>query len=115
MTKPKAGKSVPPKKMRAVAAPNTGRNATSAAITWSSKSFPKRLMPASALTHRISGAGDFVYLMRPVAPDVAERVAALRIKGVHDETEYWRYYPKQKSLRVYSTIEEFLGWQKKNL
>jgi cell division protein FtsI (penicillin-binding protein 3) len=50
-------------------------------------------MPSGALQQKISGAGDFVYLKRPVAPDVAERVAALQIKGVHDETEYWRYYP----------------------
>ncbi len=50
-------------------------------------------MPPNALMQKISGAGDFVYLKRPVAPDVAERVAALQIKGVHDETEYWRYYP----------------------
>ncbi len=50
-------------------------------------------MPPGALMQKITGAGDFVYLKRPVAPDVAERVAALQIKGVHDETEYWRYYP----------------------
>ena len=50
-------------------------------------------MPASALLQKITGAGEFVYLKRPVAPDVAERIAALQIKGVHDETEYWRYYP----------------------
>jgi len=50
-------------------------------------------MAPAALQHKISGAGDFVYLKRPVAPDVAERVAALQLKGVHDETEYWRYYP----------------------
>ncbi|MGH8800006.1 MAG: peptidoglycan D,D-transpeptidase FtsI family protein, partial [Casimicrobiaceae bacterium] len=37
--------------------------------------------------------GDFVYLKKPVAPQAAARVAALKIDGVHDENEYWRYYP----------------------
>ncbi len=50
-------------------------------------------MPPAELTRRIAAAGDFVYLKRPVAPDVAERIAAMQIKGIHDETEYWRYYP----------------------
>jgi cell division protein FtsI (penicillin-binding protein 3) len=50
-------------------------------------------MAPAELTQKLAGAGDFVYLKRPVAPDAAERVAALQIKGVHDETEYWRYYP----------------------
>jgi cell division protein FtsI (penicillin-binding protein 3) len=63
-------------------------------------------MPATALIQKISAAGDFVYLMRPVAPDVAERVAALQIKGVHDETEYWRYYPGGE---VMSQILGFTG------
>ncbi len=50
-------------------------------------------MPQAALTRKLTGGGDFVYLKRPVAPEAAERIAALQIKGVHDETEYWRYYP----------------------
>jgi len=50
-------------------------------------------MTPGELKRRIAAAGDFVYLKRPVAPDVAERIAAMQIKGIHDETEYWRYYP----------------------
>ncbi len=50
-------------------------------------------MPPTALEQRLAEGGDFVYLKRPVAPEVAEHVAALKIKGVHDEAEYWRYYP----------------------
>jgi cell division protein FtsI (penicillin-binding protein 3) len=36
---------------------------------------------------------DFVYLRRQVAPETAERVAALGIAGVHQHPEYRRYYP----------------------
>ena len=50
-------------------------------------------MPPATLAQRLAEGGDFVYLKRPVAPDAADRVAALKIKGVHDEAEYWRYYP----------------------
>jgi cell division protein FtsI (penicillin-binding protein 3) len=45
-----------------------------------------------ALTRRL-GEGDFVYLARQVAPEVADRVAALGIKGVNDQNEYRRFYP----------------------
>jgi cell division protein FtsI (penicillin-binding protein 3) len=46
----------------------------------------------SVLAAKLSG-DDFVYLKRGVAPEVAARVAALGIKGVHDDDEYRRYYP----------------------
>jgi cell division protein FtsI (penicillin-binding protein 3) len=36
---------------------------------------------------------EFMYLKRHVAPDVAERVMALRIDGVSLQREYRRYYP----------------------
>jgi len=36
---------------------------------------------------------DFVYLKRQVAPEVAERVAALGVPGLHQHREYRRYYP----------------------
>jgi cell division protein FtsI (penicillin-binding protein 3) len=63
-------------------------------------------MPEAALNRRLAGGGEFVYLKRPVAPDVAERVAELQVKGVHDETEYWRYYPAGD---VMSQIVGFTG------
>ena len=47
----------------------------------------------AALARKLGAGSDFVYLKRPVPPEAAERIAALQIKGVHDETEYWRYYP----------------------
>ena len=53
------------------------------------------------------GAGeDFVYLKRAVPPDAAARVAALGVKGVHDDDEYRRYYPAGE---VMSHILGFTG------
>ena len=46
-----------------------------------------------ALERRIAAAEDFVYVAKQVPPEVAERALALRIKGLHDETTYGRYYP----------------------
>jgi cell division protein FtsI (penicillin-binding protein 3) len=43
---------------------------------------------------RLSAAErDFVYLKRQIPPETAERVAALGIPGVHQQSEYRRYYP----------------------
>jgi cell division protein FtsI (penicillin-binding protein 3) len=36
---------------------------------------------------------DFVYLKRQVSPEVADDVAALGLKGIHQQREYRRYYP----------------------
>jgi cell division protein FtsI (penicillin-binding protein 3) len=36
---------------------------------------------------------DFVYLRRQIAPELAARVAALGIPGIHLQNEYRRYYP----------------------
>jgi cell division protein FtsI (penicillin-binding protein 3) len=63
-------------------------------------------LPLATLTRKLADGSEFVYLKRPVAPDAAERVAALQIKGVHDETEYWRYYPGGE---VMSQIVGFTG------
>jgi cell division protein FtsI (penicillin-binding protein 3) len=50
-------------------------------------------MTPAALNQKLAQGGDFVYVKKPVAPEVADRAAALKVKGVHDENEYWRYYP----------------------
>jgi cell division protein FtsI (penicillin-binding protein 3) len=50
-------------------------------------------MTPALLNQKLAQGGDFVYVKKPVAPEVADRAAALKIKGVHDESEYWRYYP----------------------
>jgi cell division protein FtsI (penicillin-binding protein 3) len=36
---------------------------------------------------------DFVFIKRQISPEVAERVAALGIPGIHQNQEYRRYYP----------------------
>ena len=50
-------------------------------------------LPHSTLAAKLDAGDDFVYLKRAVAPEVAAHVAALGIKGVHDDDEYRRYYP----------------------
>ena len=63
-------------------------------------------MTPALLNQKLSQRGDFVYVKKPVAPEVADRAAALKIKGVHDENEYWRYYPGGE---VMSHIVGFTG------
>src|SRR4030095_3602298 len=46
-----------------------------------------------ALARKLDDGADFVFLAKQVPPEVAARVAALKIKGVHDQTEYRRFYP----------------------
>lgn len=50
-------------------------------------------MEAAELTSRFATSKDFVYIKRQVPPDVAERVAALGLAGIHQQMEYRRYYP----------------------
>jgi cell division protein FtsI (penicillin-binding protein 3) len=63
-------------------------------------------MTPALLNQKLAQGGDFVYVKRPVAPEVADRAAALKVKGVHDESEYWRYYPGGE---VMSHIVGFTG------
>ncbi len=46
-----------------------------------------------ALAKKLAGGNDFVFLAKQIPPEVADRVAALKIKGVHDQNEYRRFYP----------------------
>ena len=48
---------------------------------------------SDALAAKLGGGEDFVYLKKSVPPEVAARVAALGIKGIHDDDQYRRYYP----------------------
>lgn len=50
-------------------------------------------MDVTELNDRLSSARDFVYLRRQLAPEVAEKVAALKLPGIHQQQEYRRYYP----------------------
>ncbi|MBI3523747.1 MAG: penicillin-binding protein 2 [Betaproteobacteria bacterium] len=45
------------------------------------------------LNHKLATEREFVYLKRQIPPDVAEKVAALDLPGIHDQREYRRYYP----------------------
>jgi len=63
-------------------------------------------MTPALLNQKLAQGGDFVYVKRPVPPEVADRAAALKVKGVHDESEYWRYYPGGE---VMSHIVGFTG------
>ena len=48
----------------------------------------------SELEKKLSDSSkDFVYLKRQVAPETAEAVQALGLKGIHQHPEYRRYYP----------------------
>ena len=42
---------------------------------------------------RIDAHEDFAFVARQIAPETSERAMALRIKGLHDQNEYRRYYP----------------------
>jgi cell division protein FtsI (penicillin-binding protein 3) len=51
-----------------------------------------------ALAKKLDDGSDFVFLAKQVPPEVAGRVAALRIKGIHDQNEYRRFYPAGETM-----------------
>jgi cell division protein FtsI (penicillin-binding protein 3) len=51
-------------------------------------------LPREDLRKRLADtARDFVYIRRQVPPEVADRVAAMKLAGVYQSREYRRYYP----------------------
>ena len=50
-------------------------------------------MSARELDGKIASEKTFVFIKRQVPPETAERIAALKLPGVHQEKEYRRYYP----------------------
>ncbi len=51
-------------------------------------------LPRAGLRKRIADpARDFVYLKRQVPPEVADRIAAMKLPGIYQSNEYRRYYP----------------------
>ena len=46
-----------------------------------------------ALEQKLASDKDFVYLKRQVPPDIAEKIAALKLPGIQQEKEYRRFYP----------------------
>jgi len=52
----------------------------------------------AALTKKLEDGSDFVFLAKQIPPDVAERIATLKIKGIHDQNEYRRFYPAGETM-----------------
>jgi cell division protein FtsI (penicillin-binding protein 3) len=50
-------------------------------------------MDVRELNRRLAAEKDFVFIKRQIPPDVAEKVAALALPGIHQQREYRRYYP----------------------
>jgi cell division protein FtsI (penicillin-binding protein 3) len=50
-------------------------------------------MTPKELDNKIASDKTFVYVKRQVPPETADRIAALKLPGVHQEKEYRRYYP----------------------
>jgi cell division protein FtsI (penicillin-binding protein 3) len=50
-------------------------------------------MDVRELNRKLASDKDFVFVKRQIPPDIAEKVAALRLPGIHDQREYRRYYP----------------------
>ncbi len=50
-------------------------------------------MNVTELNARIAGGRDFVYLKRQVSPELAEKIAALNLPGIYQQSEFRRYYP----------------------
>jgi cell division protein FtsI (penicillin-binding protein 3) len=56
-------------------------------------------VPPRELEQRLADTTrDFVYLKRQIPPEAAERVAALGIPGLHQHSEFRRYYPGGETL-----------------
>jgi len=51
-----------------------------------------------ALAKKLDDGSDFVFLAKQVPPEVADRVATLKIKGIHDQNEYRRFYPAGETM-----------------
>ncbi|MCK9258549.1 MAG: penicillin-binding protein 2 [Azoarcus sp.] len=50
-------------------------------------------MDVAELNAKLASGRDFAYLKRQLSPDVAERIAALKLTGIHEQREYRRFYP----------------------
>ena len=50
-------------------------------------------MDVRELNRRLAAEKDFVFIKRQIPPDTAEKIAALKLPGIHQQREYRRYYP----------------------
>ena len=66
----------------------------------------------AAIDQKIDVDKTFVYLNRQVAPEVAQKIAALKIPGIHQEQSYRRFYPQGE---ITSHIVGFTGIEEKGL
>ncbi len=48
---------------------------------------------ASELNRKLASEKEFVYLKRQVPPELADRIAALNLPGIHEQNEFRRFYP----------------------
>jgi len=64
------------------------------------------------LARKLAVERDFVFLKRQISPDVANKVAELKLPGIHFQNEYRRYYPVGE---VASHMLGFTGAEEKGL
>ncbi|EPZ15251.1 cell division protein [Thauera terpenica 58Eu] len=50
-------------------------------------------MEVNELNDKLATQRDFVYLKRQLSPELAQRIADLKLPGIHEQKEYRRYYP----------------------
>ena len=50
-------------------------------------------MDVRELDRKLARDTNFAYLKRQVPPEVAAKITALKLTGIHQEQEYRRYYP----------------------
>jgi cell division protein FtsI (penicillin-binding protein 3) len=50
-------------------------------------------MDVRDLNRKLASDRDFVFIKRQIPPELAERIVALKLPGIHQQQEYRRYYP----------------------
>ena len=50
-------------------------------------------MDVREINRKLASEREFVYVKRQLPPDLADRVSALQLPGIHQKNEYRRYYP----------------------
>ena len=50
-------------------------------------------MDVREINRKLASEREFVYVKRQLPPDLADRVTALQLPGIHQKNEYRRYYP----------------------
>ncbi|MBK8760936.1 MAG: penicillin-binding protein 2 [Sulfuritalea sp.] len=50
-------------------------------------------MDVREVNRKLASEGEFTYVKRQLPPDVADKVTALKLPGIHQKNEYRRYYP----------------------